>query len=262
MRTFTEKEALEIYEAEKGLREAGFDVDHEGSNHNATLIMDHFEKNAGVPVTVASIYALVNQRPNDFKWRTPAQREYDKIAAENPAAAQQLAAWLATQGKAGQLVNTGDEAFVNSSLLLIELRGRTVDSQRIHEAMGRISYRPGRQLHWIPLPRTVDPRQHKDDGSGFLSKKDVNKSPLDYKREADAAYANPVPTPTNPTGPVDEWETIARSYLGSGGSHGRNANLQSVFDRGVSGELSWRQVAMQMGQLKKSYSALLPTARY
>jgi hypothetical protein len=191
------------------------------------------------------------------------QAEYAHVANENQQAAQQLTAWLQTQGRPGQLVSEGPAAYENLSLLLTELRGRTVDSQRIHEAIGRIAYKPGRQLHYVPVPRTIDPRSHvaHDDGEPFLGK-NVNMSPADYKRQAEAAYATTPITPTKPSGPVDEWETVARSYLGSGGSHGRNASLQSVFDRGISGELSWRQVAMQMGQLKKAYSTLLPTAKY
>jgi hypothetical protein len=189
------------------------------------------------------------------------QAEYAHVANENQQAAQQLTAWLQTQGRPGQLVSEGPEAYANLALLIPELRGREVNTKTINEAIGRIAYKPGRQLHWVPLPRIVDARQHKDDGSGFLSKKDVNKSPLDYKREAEAAYSTPV-TPAKPTGPVNEWQTVAKSYLGSGGSHGRNANLQSVFDRGTNGELSWREVARQMGQLKKAYSTLLPTAKY
>jgi len=85
------------------------------------------------------------------------------------------------------------------------------------------------------------------------------KTPAEQKRDAEVASAA---ITTKPTEPVDEWETVAKSYLGSRGSHGRNASLQNVFDRGTSGELPWRQVAREMGELKKSYSTLLPTARY
>src|SRR5260370_5842765 len=170
-RVFTENEVSEIQVAEAALRDSGLDVDHEYANHNANIIMDYFEKNPLVPVTVQSIRAIVDLQKTSFVWRTPAQREFDRIAKENPAAAQQLADWIATtQGKPGRLVNEGDQYFENMSLLLIELRGRPVDSQRIFEAAGRISFKPGRQLHYLPEPRKQDPRSHAatDDGTGFL----------------------------------------------------------------------------------------------
>ena len=261
MRQYTEAEVKAFAEAEPELRRAGLDVDHEGSTHNANLTLEYFEKNLGIPVTVENIYALVNQRPHDFKWRTPAQREYDKIASENPTAAAQLAEWLATQGKPGQLVNTGDEAFVNSSLLLVELRGREVNPQRIYEAMGRISYRPGRQLYTIPMPRKVDPRQHKDDGSGFLSKKDVNKSPRDYKKEAEAAYADPKLTLAKVERTPDAWETLCNQLLNYG-THGAQVAMRQIYDRGISQRKSFREIYSEMNELKKSRERLLPTARY
>lgn len=117
-----------------------------------------------------NVYRAVEERKNEFKWLSRAQYEYQKIAVENVQAAQQLIVWLDTQGKPGQLVNQGDQAYENLALLLIELRGRPVDSKRIHEAIGRISFKPGRQLHFIPEPRKQDPRQHQDDGTGFLGK--------------------------------------------------------------------------------------------
>src|SRR6266853_1248029 len=113
MREFTESEAQQIYEAEKGLRDAGLDVDHEHAEQNANLILNYFQQNPHVSVTVASIYTFVEVNKTQFKWLSPAQREYDKVAAENPQAAQQLADWLAKQGKPGTLVNSGEEFFLN-----------------------------------------------------------------------------------------------------------------------------------------------------
>src|SRR5713226_4923640 len=141
-REFTQSEAQQIYEAEKGLRESGLDVDHEHANDNANLILQHFQQNPTLPVTVASIYAFVEKNKDKFSWRTPAQREYDKIAAVNPAAAQQLAAWLDTQG---QLTKSGDDAYANLALLLNELRNRREDvsSTTIRNAIDRIQNRPG-----------------------------------------------------------------------------------------------------------------------
>jgi hypothetical protein len=84
---------------------------------------------------------------------------------------------------------------------LTELRGRDAgDRDRIQEAIGRIGYRSGRQLHFAQSTRTtVNPRSHApaDDGQPFLGR-GVNESPLDYRREMnEAAEKNNPPTPTS-----------------------------------------------------------------
>src|SRR5229473_2481040 len=174
MREFTQSEAQQIYEAEKGLRESGLDVDHGHAEHNASLILQHFQ-NPALPVTVQSIYAFVEKNKDQFIWRTPAQREYDKVAAANPAAAQQLVGWLDTQGKAGQLASSGDDAYHNLTLLLAEISGRREDvsSTSIRNADIRISNRPGKQLVRIPQPRRTEPqsrmaREDKSDSTNWL----------------------------------------------------------------------------------------------
>lgn len=169
------------------------DLDHEHAQHNINLIDEFFQKNRNLPVTVASIFRAVEERKSEFRWLTPAQTQWYRVVTEDPDRANQLANWFATQGKPGQLVNSGDELFENLSQLFVELRGREISRQRISEAEGRISYRPGRKLHYVPAPRLVDPRQKQDDGSmrftGDFLGKHVNRSPLDYQREREEAAA-------------------------------------------------------------------------
>jgi len=73
---------------------------------------------------------------------------------------------------------------------LVELRGREINRKTISEAEGRISYKPGRQLHYVPLPRERNPRQHQSDGEPFLGR-DVNLTPAQHRERARAAYAEP-----------------------------------------------------------------------
>jgi hypothetical protein len=216
--------------------------------------------NADQEISLATLSAAFQQVHNQLAMKSSAEREYDGIAAENPAAAGQLAAWFTTQGKPGALINTGDEYFANMSMLLAELRGREVNSQRIHEAMGRISYRPGRQLHSIPMPRIVNGRQHKDDGSGFLGK-NVNMSPSDYKRQAEAAYAEKPATPAKSKGPADAWETVCNDLLRFG-THSAQANMRELYDRGIQQGKSFREIYAEMNTLKASYQRLISTAKY
>src|SRR5882762_3084587 len=171
VRQYTQADAEQLAEARKELVSARLDLDGAGYQKNRDLIDEFFQKNRNLQVTVANIYKAVEQRKSEFVWFSPAQFEYNKVAAENPTATQKLVDWLAaSQGKPGTLVNDGNAAYENLTMLLIELRGRPVDSQRIHEVIGRISFKPGRQLHYLPEPRKQDPRSHAatDDGTGFL----------------------------------------------------------------------------------------------
>jgi hypothetical protein len=255
-RVFTEKEVSEIQLAEAVLRDSGLDVDHEYANHNANIIMDYFEKNPRVPVTVQSIRAVVDSQKTSFAWRTAAQREFDKIAAENPAAAQQLANWMATtQGKPGTLVKEGGQYFENLSLLLIELRGRPVDSQRIHEAIGRISFKPGRQLHYLPEPRKQDPRQHQDNGEPFLGKVNVNephwKRVQREREEHEAAETKPGAAASAQSAAAREAQRQATQLRGN--SHSEDAQLQAIFVTipGTS-EINWPDTLAARLNLQKS----------
>jgi len=199
---------------------------------------------------------------------TPAQIEYRSAALENADAANKLNDWLEIQNI---LVKDGDTGFQNQTSILKELRGRSVTTDEIHRAIQRIQssgqskYSAGkRPLVFVPVQRKVDPRQQPTDPNHkpgqFIT--DANKSPRDHARERQEAAERANPTPAKPSGPVDAWETIARNHLGSGRTHGQRDSLKSVFDKEVSGEMSWRLVATEMGELKKSFNTLFSTARF
>jgi hypothetical protein len=263
-REYTEADLVQFQVAEKALNIDAWTA--HGSSHNANLIDEFFQAHKELPVTVQNIYRAVEDRKGEFVWLSQAQVDWYRAAQQNIDLANSLPALLAAQGQPGRLVNDGDALFENLLLLFNELHSRreSASVQTLQNAEDRIAHRPGKQLHRVPQPRRTEPMSQaakQDDGEPFLGR-NVNMSPADYKRQAEAAYASSSPTPAKAKGPVDAWETIARSYLGNGGSHARNENLKNIFDRGFSGELSWREAARQMGELKKAYSALLPTARY
>jgi hypothetical protein len=265
-REFTQSEAQQIYEAEKGLRESGLDVDHEHAKDNANLILDYFGKNP-IPVTVASIYAFVEKNKNQFVWRTPAQREYDKIAAQNPQAAQQLAAWLDTQGKAGQLANQGDDAYANLTLLLTELRNRreNASSKAIQDAINRIQNRPGRKLHYVEAPRRSQPvsvaAKNDDSNSTNWLGRDMIKNPDGSYRNktateqrqdmeaAEKAKAQTTPTQHEP----DAWEGLCQQLLNYGTHHSQRAAMRETYERGVQRGMSFREIYSELTSLKKQY---------
>jgi hypothetical protein len=263
-REYTTQDQSQFDVAEARLGENGFDRwTQQGLQRNADLFDEYFQTNQNIPVTVETIFKAVSARKQDFRWLSPAQVEYYKIAPENPRAATKLAEFFATQGgRPGTLINTGDEGFENSAILLTELRGRDVNPTTIQHAIGRIIHNGRRQLHFVPTPRRVNPQQHQTDpeqktGQLFSTEGMVrtadggwrNKTVAEQAAERRAADAKN--NPVQKTGPVDAWQTIAENTLGSGRSHGQNQALKEIFTKGETGELSWRQVATAMSQISK-----------
>jgi len=179
-------------EAEAQLRARGLD---EGEERIVEIIDSYFQMYRSTPVTAATVVKLIESTPG-LKWLSAAELEYRKIAAANPAAAQELVAWLNTQGKPGQLVNSGDAAYENLTLLLGTLQGYEISTVRIQDAENRIANRAGRKLHYVATPRRtepVSPHAKADDGKPFMTdgltlQRDgsLGKSPADYAREARA----------------------------------------------------------------------------
>ena len=256
-REYTAQEIEQVNVAEQQLRARGLD---EGTQRIVDLLDAYFQSNPSIPVTVATVAKLVEAQQG-LKWLSAAELEYRRIAAENPTAAQQLADWLAKQGKPGTLVNTGDQLFMNMSLLLIELRGRPVDSQRIHEAIGRISFKPGRQLHFIPESRKQDPRQHQDDGTAFLGK-DVNEphwKRVQREREARDA-ANQQSGVSAQSVAVREAKQKAEQLRGN--THSESEQIARLFVATSTNEIDWVQTLTARLNLQKSLNKAQAVRRF
>jgi hypothetical protein len=224
-RQYTEQDIAALTQAETALRDAGMDIDNPKC---IELISGYLQANPKIPVTYENVIQFVHANNTQFIWLSAAHRELNKIVGEDPAAAQKFATWFNVQT---QLVKTGDEGFENSSLLLTELRGRDAgDRDRIQEAIGRISYRGGRQLHFAQSTRTtVNPRSHApaDDGQPFLGR-GVNKSPLDYRREMNEAAEKNNPTAPAPTSSVQAAAKAEAESL-KGNTHSETEQLGRVF---------------------------------
>jgi hypothetical protein len=259
-RVFTEQEISEIQAAEAGLRDSGLDVDHEYATHNANLIMEYFEKNPSLPATVQNIYAFIESRKTDFVWRTAAQREYDRIAKQNPQAAQQLADWLATQGRSGTLVNTGEQGFENAANLLQELRGREINPTTIQQAITRIgtptsrfSTRKRPPLHYVPQPRRTEPVSRaakEDNGEPFLGRDLVkqadgsyrSKTPAEQRRDMEAAEKAKSQSQTPHLDASERaWKSMADGLLRDG-THSQQARVKAVYDRELYEGSGWRKI--------------------
>jgi len=257
MREFTQSEAQQIYEAEKGLRESGLDVDHGHAEHNASLILQHFQQNPALSVTVQSIYAFVEKNKNQFIWRTPAQREFDRAARQNPDLANQLATYLATQGRPGQLANDGDQFFENLTLLFTEINSRreSASPQTIAAAEDRISHRPGKQLVRVAQPRKTEPtsRAAKDspgtDSTNWLGTMVKtsdgsyrSKNVHEQRRALEAVEAAKSQTQTSA---LDEseatWRRMATELLADG-THSQQARVRAIYDAEQGQGSSWRRI--------------------
>jgi hypothetical protein len=154
---------------------------------------------------------------------TPVQAKYKKIAAEDIERANQLNAWFHSQANTS-LLKDGDEGLENQAALLVELRGREISQKTIQDAAGRLSYRSG--LHFVPVSRPVDPRQHKDDGSGFLRDE---KNPRYRNGRINHAYQEPgsqQETPKNLDPSEARWREMAEALRGN--THSKNAELERI----------------------------------
>ncbi len=95
---------------------------------NANFVLNYFLEVWKQDMTEANfVLAFPQMTPHLKFYSSPQHAEYTHVANENRHLAQQLSKFLATQGRAGQLVNAGDEAYENLTLLLTELRNRHED---------------------------------------------------------------------------------------------------------------------------------------
>jgi hypothetical protein len=92
----------------------------------------------------------------------------------------------------------------------------------------RLSYKPGRQLHYVPLPRQQNPRQHQDDGEPFLGR-DVNLTPAQHRERARQAYATK--ESESPTTIRGREQAAAKSEAEAmrGNTHSETHQLEKLF---------------------------------
>jgi len=262
-------------EAEAQLRTRGL---AEGEERVVEIIDSYFQTYRSAPVTTDTIVKLIEATPG-LRWLSQAELEYKRVAAVNPQAAQELVAWLNTHGgKPGTLVNSGDAAYENLSLLLGVLRGYEISPQRISDAMDRISHRAGRQLHVVPQPRRTEPvsrHAKEDDGTSFVShgltlQRDgsLGKSPADYSREArarserDAAEAASQRSSTSAQSRTAA-EAKSKAEGLRGNTHSEDSQLQKLFVTipGTS-EINWPDTLAARLRLQKSLNLAQETRRF
>ena len=234
---------------------------------NANFVLNYFLEIWKQDMTEPNFALAFPQLKSQLKfYSSPQHAEYTHVANENRHLAQQLSNFLVTQGRSGQLVNAGDEAYENLTLLLTELRNRREDvsSTTIRNAIDRISNRPGRKLHYVEAPRRTEPqsraaREDKSDSTNWLGQDLVknadgsfrSKTVAEQRREQEAREAANAP-PTTRHEP-DAWETLCNQLVNYGSRHSQKAAMQETYDLGVQNGKSWREIYVEMNRLKNQY---------
>ncbi len=265
-RTVTEQEVLAYVKFCKDNNIVNYDGKDPETLANAELVLNYFLEVWKQDMNEVNFaQAFPQLKPHLKFYSSPQHAEYTHIANENIHAAQQLAAWLNTQGKPGQLANSGDDAYANLTLLLTELRNRRQDvsSTAIRDAENRIANRPGRQLHRVPQPRRtepISPAAKADDGAPFLGGDMIknldgsyrNKTATEQRQDMEAAE-KAKQTPAIRTEPKEAWEELCNQLKNYGTYHSQRAAMNETYDRGVANGKSFREIYAEMNQLRKQY---------
>jgi hypothetical protein len=180
---------------------------------------------------------------------TPIQVRYRQVAKLDQNAAQFVSDWYVNQNIL--VKDDQDKSFENQTALLLELRGREVNSNTIGQAIGRIGQSRG--LHYVQTARPVDPRQHSD-SSAFMPKSESNLTALNHARKAQQARAESTPARSSPNQEPDAWKSLCDQLLHDG-RHSQRAAMAALYQ--ARGLRSWRELYTDMKQLQQHYQRLI-----
>jgi hypothetical protein len=250
-RTSQEATSQEIQVFEKFC--ADHDIVTEGpvGEKNVLAIGDYIIDAWKVQISEDTLKVALDKLRDRIVHYTPVHAKYKKIAAEDGARANQLNQWFHSSGNTS-LVKDSEDGLENQTVLLAELRGREITPRTIQDAIGRASFKSG--LHFVPQQRKTDPRQHEDDGKGFIGK-DIDSRYRNSK--LNHAYQEPGKQPTKNDAPVDAWEIMAKNLLNHG-THSQQAAFRETYDHAVAQGKSWREIYSDMSRLRNSYERVVP----
>ncbi len=213
----------------------------------------------GQRITPATLAVALEKLKDHLTFLSQAESQYNRVTAENPAAAATLWNWFANQKL---LVNTGDEGFQNASNILQELRGHAVTSETIQNAIARIGapvsrfHEARRPLHYVQAPRRTEPQSaaakaDNSTSSNWLGRDMVKNADGSYRsktvaeqrsdREA-AERANSQSQTPSPLSETDQaWKRMADELLADG-THSQQQRVRAVYDREEAQGSSWRRI--------------------
>jgi hypothetical protein len=252
-RQYTQEELQHFVEAEHILRTQGLIVDDKDGkdlvNHNAERIAAYFDLNPQTSINVQTVLKACEDMHDQMRWKPEEQIAFQNIYATlNPQEKQAFNSWVRPQ----RLINNDR----NNAAILVYLK----QNQRYevnHRTLLQASVdRIATQLEWQPTPKTVDPRRHTDDGTGFL--RDEKNPRYRNNRINHAFKERQQEAPTQAT-PPDAWRQLADTLLRHG-THSQQAAFRQIYETGISAGKSWRTIYVEMEQLRKSSERV--TARF
>jgi hypothetical protein len=197
--------------------------DSAAASVNGDLIGDYIVFTWKEDITPATLAVALEKLRDRLSFYTLAQANYKRIADEDPERSNTLNRWFQGPGNTS-LAKDGEECFQNQTALLTELQGREITPKTIQDAIGRASFKSG--LHFTQTPRPVDPRQHVDDGKGFLHDE---KNPRYRGGKLNHAYVEPgskqAATPQLDAS-ESRWREMAENLRGN--THSVNAELAAT----------------------------------
>jgi hypothetical protein len=211
---------------------------------NLNIFADFMERwNVEISDESLSVAMAKLQEAGRLNFYSQAEKKYRIAAAAEPDRAAQLAHWFENFNKT--LIKTGDEGWENQSALLAELRGREINSPNIYDAIGRISSTRG-GLHYTPVERKIDPRQHQDSGS--FAPKMTDRSVVGGRKNH--AFKEPQQeAPKADTPDASGWQEMCQKMLGVG-PHSRQAEMLRIY---TSPGKTYREIYSEMAKLKNSF---------
>lgn len=262
-RRYSAEEIQELNAAEPQLAAARLDLySAEGQAIAGKIIDDYFQKNRHIPMTTTEVFRAINLRRSECRNVSVAEYEWRKLEATNPPMAQELIGYLnSLPAVPGQLITTGDDAFINLKLLFEQLSGRheQVSATTIDAAKDRIAHRPGPQLKFTESPRRTTPISRaakEDDGTPFLSGR-VNMTAADHRREALAAQQQARENSEDRSTIRGRQDQIAEAEANAlrGHTHSDTAKIQRLFvsDQHDRSKIDWQAT---LAARKRMQSAL------
>jgi hypothetical protein len=166
----------------------------------------------------------------------------------------------------------------------LELQGRQASKENIDKAIqsiqaateggsvGKFSTRKRRPLIYVEhkKERPQSFHQQTDNKQPFLGSDMVrtsdggwrSKTFAEQARDRDRAVEQAKTTTSRPSKGVSAWQTFCEGLRNSANSHGRNAQLEELYNLGFSGQLEWKDVYSQMSSMKRAFEAPRQTAPY
>jgi len=214
---------------------------------NATYIRDYFLKTWNEDITEANLTAALSVIRPHLKFHEQHEADYEKLQANMSAEERQ--AYKAWRGERGL-----KDSYRNAVAILSWLKAHSfkVTEQNLHLAVGQKVVYPHLEWDDSARPRYDNPRQHKDDGKGFLPKDEVNLSPRDHARKNQEAAAKNNPTAVDSIS-VLEGQARREAESMTGSTHGGTEQLRRVFVmKPGSSDIDWTATLVARKRMQNS----------